>query len=189
MPITCKCPFSSAVRVATVIQHVGIVSGAIRCAKFQKRFKLRMKSIKSKSTCGIVTAIRLNHVICKEPLYGIKHTSWSQIELLYMLRWKQCWLPIRTRNRKRRYCNLIIFANRTFSCFTIVCSATKVESWTILEPYCLLGLKAECSITHHWNHLWKLLSRSLWLMGYVCRKQVLVKKKTSSKQGDILWLN
>lgn len=78
-PLTCQCPFTSAMWVTTVIQNVGIMSGSICCPKLKKRLDLGVKGIKGQSTCRVVTTVCLNHVICKKSLDGIKHASRPQI--------------------------------------------------------------------------------------------------------------
>lgn len=77
--LTCKSPLSCTMGMSTVIQNVCIVSRAIHSPKFKESFQFGMQSIKRQSTCGIVTSICLNHVICKKSLDSIQHSSRPQI--------------------------------------------------------------------------------------------------------------
>lgn len=83
--LTCQSPLSSAMCVAAVEEHIGVITWAVGRVGLQERVEFGLYRIQCKSTSGVVTAMCLNHVVREELLHVVQHACGTQVQLLHLI--------------------------------------------------------------------------------------------------------
>lgn len=82
--------------VAAVEQDVGIVARPVRRVHLQEGAELGVQRVPRHAAAGVITAVRLNHVVREEALHVVQHACGAQVQLLHLVRGQQGGLTIHT---------------------------------------------------------------------------------------------
>lgn len=80
--------------VATIKEHVGVMPRPVGRVGLHEYAELGLQGFKTQATGGVVTAVRLDHVMGEEALHVVEHPRRAHVKLLHECRGQQGGLTI-----------------------------------------------------------------------------------------------